>query len=98
MPTQTWRELTGDLPFGSVLGPYAHTKLGGGDANALMQLYDTRTKILPSLGNFGVCQPDISGLPSLGGGVPWPPAQRALVGAGLPGILEKVVEGLHVGF
>ena len=85
---------TGNMPLRPVLRPDADAILVLGDTDAVVQLHDTGTKVLPALGNLLVRIPDIFGLVFLGGRVPRAPAEAPVARPPGDRVFEQVMEGL----
>lgn len=83
---------TGNLPLSAVLRPQTNTILLLGNTNALVQLDNSGTQVLPALSNLAIRDPGVLVLPRLAGRIPGPPTQALVVRDGLSRRLEQVVK------
>lgn len=88
---------TGNVPLRAVLGPQANAVVVAGDADVLVDFYETSAEVLTTLGNLGIRGPGVLVLPILGRGIPSSVTQAPCVGALLRSLLEQVVDGLNGG-
>ena len=88
---------TCDLLLGAVLAPQTHAILSGLlHTGMLMQLHDTRAKVLPALGDLRVVDPVVVA-EGLGSRVPGTVAQTAVLRVPPHAVLEAVMGSAHGG-